>query len=129
MNTKESIKIAKKYLNFYGFYTPFYIRMFGSRDTPAIGEHWQERDSQLKEVDRILDKMYPEYRHILVERHLNMLSFDDQVSKYGYAHSQLSNYIKSAYIDFMDKAEIKKPDKPVQNPSKRLIKTINKQYI
>ena len=58
-----------------------------------------------------------------------MLSFADQVSKYGYAHSQLSNYIKSAYIDFMDKAEIKKPDKPVQNPSKRLIKTINKQYI
>ena len=67
MNTKESIKIAKKYLKFYGFYTPFYIRMFGSRDTPAIGEHWQERDSQLKEVDCILDKMYPEYRHILVE--------------------------------------------------------------
>lgn len=73
--------------------------------------------------------MYPEYRHIPVERHLNMRSFDDQVSKYGYAHSQLSNYFKSAYIDFTDKAEIKKPDKPVQKPSKRLIKAINKYYI
>ena len=58
-----------------------------------------------------------------------MLSFADQVSKYGYAHSQLSNYIKSAYIDFTDKADIKKPDKPVQKPSKRLINAINRQCI
>ena len=124
MNTKESIKIAKKYLNFYGFYTPFYIRMFGSRDTPAIGEHWQERDSQLKEVDRILDKMYPEYKAILLGRYHENLTLDEQANKYGYGLSQWHKYITLACLDFAEKAEMVVLYEPVQKPSKRLVKEI-----
>lgn len=124
MDQKECLKVVKKYLKFYGFYEPFYIRMFGSRDTPAIGEHWQDRDRQLKEIEQVLDKMYPEYKQILLERYRENLGFCAQADKYGFGRSQWHKYITSACLEFADKGEIMKLDEPVQKPSKRLSKTI-----
>lgn len=124
MQYKEHIKKAKNCLKFYGFYEPFYIRMFGSRQAPAIGEHWQWRDKTLSEIEEILDKMYPEYKAILLGRYHEKLTLDEQANKYGYGLSQWHKYITLACLDFAEKGEIVTLDEPVQKPSKRLVKAI-----
>lgn len=124
MERKEHIKEAKKYLKFYGFYEPFYIRMFGSRKAPAIGERWKKIDKNLIEIEQVLNKMYPEYKQILLERYHEKLGFCEQAEKYGYGLSRWHQYITLACLEFADKGDIKALNQPLQKPSKRLIEAI-----